>query len=112
MQAIHVPLIETKADKRRAAAVKSAEENFVRKETPRFFVEGLGACRTGGDPDDFTDQTRRKSGYEARARAGIVCGACPFSVECVAWAIDSGQTGVFGGEWLREGKVVEAIRYA
>jgi hypothetical protein len=105
MHAIRVPFFESPADKKRAAVVRSAEENYrATGRTPRFMAEGLGACRTAGDPDDFTnDDTRGIAGREARARAAGICASCPFSGECLRWATETSQTGVFGGEWLRSG---------
>ena len=102
---VHVPLIETRADKKRAREIRSAEENFVRRPTPSFYTDGRGICRTLGDPDDFADDSRKPAGFRARARAAAICAECPFSGECLTWAIGSEQTGVFGGEWLRKGKV-------
>lgn len=105
MQAIHVPFFESPADKKRAAAIRSAEEKReAAAGTPAFFRDGLGVCRSVGDPDDFTnDDTRGIAGREARARAAGICGSCPFAVECLRWAMETSQTGVFGGEWLRGG---------
>jgi hypothetical protein len=105
MQAIHVPFFESRQDKARARVIKSAEENRSDPtRTPAFFRDGLGACRTTGNPDDFTnDDTRGAEGRAARARAAAVCDSCPFSGECLRWAMETSQTGVFGGEWLRTG---------
>lgn len=103
---MRVMLVETKADKKRAAIVRSAEENFVRKPTPSFFTDGRGLCRTEGDPDDYAETSRKPAGYKARQRAAIVCRACPFVSECLAWAKESGQSGVFGGSFVMKGEVI------
>ncbi len=106
MRAIHVPMIRTPEDKRRGAAVKSAEEKRgTTVRTPTFVREGRGACRDAGDPDDFTnDDTRGAAGREARARARAVCGDCPFAAQCLPWAKATNRSGIFGGEWLIAGK--------
>lgn len=109
MNIVHTPFIVTKQDKRRAHAVRSAEENFVRKEAPRFFVYGNGACKDAGNLDDFTEGSRRIHGKTARQRAAVVCRACPFTADCLAWAITSKQTGVFGAEWLQSGRVIQGM---
>jgi hypothetical protein len=105
------PLIITKEDKKRTEEIRVAEERARRLRTPEFVRMGKGACGTAANADDFTDDTRRASGWEARARAAAHCRACPFSSECLPWAIETEQSGVFGGEWLRKG-VVQEGRYS
>lgn len=98
-------LTQTPEDKKRARAVKSAEENRERHETPKFFVYGNGVCNRIENADDFTEDSRRPAGYRARGRAKAICGSCPFAADCLAWAVTSGQTGVFGGEWMSNGVI-------
>ena len=114
MQTVRVPLIMTVADRKRAEAVKASEQEAKASKVPDFIRQGLAACGKVENADDFTDETRRgKSGYQARARAATLCGSCPFSGECLPWAKASKQTGVYGGEWLKSGEIVEGmIRYA
>lgn len=77
---------------------------------PAFVIEGKGRCRSVGDPDDFTEDTLRISGYVRRANAYAVCAGCPFSGECLADGIARQLSGVFGGEWLRDGVMQEKER--
>lgn len=108
MHTIRIPLVVTQEDKRRAAVVRSAEEGRIKTKTPDFVREGLGACRNSPiDPDNFTnDDTRGASGREARNLARAVCRTCPFAEGCLPWAMESGLSGIFGGEWLRAGRMV------
>lgn len=107
MQTFRVPTVVTPADRARAEVVRQAEVKARAAKMPEFLRNGLGACGEADGADDFTDDTRRNSGWEARARAAAKCGACSFSSECLPWAVASEQSGVFGGEWLIKGKVQE-----
>lgn len=109
MQAIRIPMFITPEDRERAAVVAESEKQArSRPRTPEFIRQGLGACAKAENADDFTEDGRRgRAPYEARARAAAKCRVCPFSDECLPWAIGSEQSGVFGGVWLRKGKEVE-----
>jgi hypothetical protein len=110
MQTFAVPFVQTQADKRRSEAVKTAEASRSKTKTPDFVREGLGACRTVGDPDDFTNgDTRGIAGREARNRARAVCRTCPFAEECLTWAQATYRDGVFGGEWLISGRMTGKV---
>lgn len=107
MQTFRVPNVVTTEDKQRGKVVRIAEEAARKAKTPAFFRDGLGECNRVANADDFTDDTRRPSGFVARARAAAWCERCPFSTPCLTWAVKSEQNGVFGGKWLRNGKEVK-----
>lgn len=56
-----------------------------------------GACKAAADPDIFTPD-RRMTGAEAKA----YCRRCPVSTECLAFALASNVTGVWGGTTTKE----------
>jgi hypothetical protein len=107
MHTVSVPFVQTRADIRRARKVRIAEENRKGSITPDFARQGLGLCRTEGDPDDFTNsETRGSEGNEARRRAKAVCHECPFAEQCLTWGTGTSRTGIFGGVWLSSGHPV------
>lgn len=64
-----------------------------------------GRCRDVGQelfyPPLERESARRRQSREAAAKA--VCAPCPVRVECLTWALDSGeQYGVWGGMTERE----------
>jgi hypothetical protein len=77
---------------------------------PDFVSEGLGRCRTVGNADDFTEDTRRANGYMRRARAAAVCEECPFAIECLVDGQTRKLSGVFGGQWLVSGSIQDNER--
>ena len=109
MQTFKMPLVQTPEDRKRAKEVRDAEALARTRKTPTFVADGLGVCRKKGNADDFTDMTRRREGYLARARAAAVCDECPFRIECESWAVATDQTGVFGGTWVDGGKVIGRV---
>jgi hypothetical protein len=70
---------------------------------PEFLAYARGDCAKKGNPDDFTETSTLSYGYAARARAMAVCHECPFEIECGQWAAETGQTGVWGGQWFERG---------
>lgn len=66
---------------------------------PVFLRNGWGRCADPKlDPNLFTEVSDR--GEERRKRiaaAKLVCAGCPFQERCAAWAVDTNQTGVWGG---------------
>ena len=106
MQTFKVLVVQTEEDKRRAEAVRSAEAERKRASALPFFFSGDDLpCKTHPTPDDFTETGVQSYGRRARARAKAACGGCPFPVECLTWAVETGQSGVFGGEWLIGGRI-------
>lgn len=77
---------------------------------PEFLSNGEGLCSQKGNPDDFTETSTKSYGYAARARAAAVCDECPFKVDCQEWAVGTEQSGVWGGEWYREGQLATGRR--
>ena len=101
MQVINTIPLKTTEDKKRAARVRISEKDRSGEiRTPDFFNDGEGLCRTHPTPDDFTETNTYTDGRMARERAKAVCRECPFRIECLAWARATGQSGVFGAEWL------------
>lgn len=56
-------------------------------------------AREGENPEDWHPFPRQRWDH---ARA--VCGSCPIRLECGAWGRDNGQSGVWGGENLENGR--------
>ncbi len=108
MKTMIVPMIMTGEDKARAKAVAIAEAQARGIKTPDFMRDGLGACARQGDPDDFVnDETRTLAAAAARARAAAVCAVCPFTADCLRRGMETHETGVYGGVFLRGGHAYE-----
>ena len=72
---------------------------------PTFAMGGDGLCSTARQPDDFTETARNVEGRAARRRAATICSYCPLKRECLRWGVKHRADGVFGGEWLINGKI-------
>ena len=64
------------------------------------------ACR-GVDPDLFFPE---RGGATAEAKA--VCADCPVAVECLAYAMETYQVGIWGGKSGRERNQIRRARRA
>lgn len=61
-----------------------------------------GRCEERGHLDDFTNDELDHAGEAARQRAKVVCDPCPVAMECLIWALATGQEGVCGGTTTAE----------
>jgi hypothetical protein len=69
---------------------------------PDFLSDGRGRCAEWGNPDDFTNESHRTAGWQARARAVAVCRPCEHRNACLLWALDTNQVGVYGATTTKE----------
>lgn len=62
------------------------------------------ACKTAGVDRFFPDVERigRRAHYRAVAEARRVCAGCPVAEPCLAYALDNGVDGVWGGTTHRQ----------
>ena len=67
-----------------------------RAAVPAFLAEGRGLCVDVGNRDDWTNESLTQAGAAARKRAQAVCVRCIHRIECLAWALKTDQTGVYG----------------
>ncbi|MGW2189964.1 WhiB family transcriptional regulator [Streptomyces sp. NPDC001667] len=56
-----------------------------------------GACRTE-EPDLFFPSGGGSSAQAQTERAKAVCRCCPVADQCLAWALDNEEHGVWGGQ--------------
>jgi WhiB family redox-sensing transcriptional regulator len=66
-------------------------------ERPDF--DGPMACADVSDPDLFFPVSRpgsRRYAQEAKP-AKLICGGCPVRAECLEYALEAGEEGVWGG---------------
>lgn len=71
-----------------------------------------GACRRVNDPDVFfcSDEDRpSKQRTVAEEVAIAVCGRCPVSGNCLNWALNLGEIGIWGGTTTRERKILKRV---
>jgi hypothetical protein len=92
-------------DKKEAARVAKSERDRNPTPLPDFLRNGLGRCRTVGDPDWFVATETSFDHQAARTMAGDVCAECPFRFDCLQWAVLTKATGVWGGELLFDGVI-------
>jgi len=72
---------------------------------PAFAMSGQALCPTTRRPDDFTETARNIDGQRARRRAATICSYCPLKDVCLPWGVEHRANGVFGGEWLIDGRI-------
>lgn len=72
--------------------------------------EARGACR-GSDPDLFFPVAARGPALRQLAKAKQVCERCPVRVQCLEYALQSGQSfGVWGGASEEERRLMRRRR--
>lgn len=77
------------------------------------FLAAPGAACSPRTADLFMRTEDRRGTKIARIRtAKLVCSICPFQRECLAWGKDHGESGVWGGLELAEGREVHRGRRA
>jgi WhiB family redox-sensing transcriptional regulator len=70
------------------------------RDVPEWIARG--ACRHRPDVDFFADDAA------AIARAKLVCESCPVRIECLQFACEHGEAGVWGGMTRRERRGLRA----
>lgn len=64
------------------------------------------ACRNSAHPEAFTaravDDPRKKKWGKHERRARETCVRCPVKKQCLTWAIEHNETGIWGGTDRRE----------
>lgn len=64
---------------------------------PDFMVNGTPDCATT-DPDIFfPERGSGGQGEYATITAKRICRSCSYKTECLEWAIENGETGIWGG---------------
>lgn len=64
---------------------------------PDFHSKGTPKCQTVDDPDMFFPEPYGKGSGALSARAKDVCKGCPYIQECLIWALERDEPGVWGG---------------
>lgn len=72
----------------------------------------LGACQDS-DPDLFFPIATSGPALQQMAEAKAVCARCPVRVDCLSYALDTGQdAGVWGGASAEERQEIRSARAA
>lgn len=74
-------------------------EDIIPKDYPDFFKEGDPPCAST-DPEAFFPQDReggRLASYYNEFGAKAVCKTCPYTIECLTYAIKHDEIGIWGG---------------
>jgi len=65
---------------------------------PNFEYKGEAACRAPEvNPDDFFMEPDQPNFVNITRAAKAVCKTCPYMAECLAYALENNQPGVWGG---------------
>src|SRR6478609_2444864 len=66
---------------------------------PDFHSKGAPACKTVEDPEIFFPDPYGKGSGSISARAKNVCitSKCAYLEECLSWALENNEPGVWGG---------------
>lgn len=68
---------------------------------PDFYVKGPTPC-SQVDPDDFFADPDQPNSIKTTNAAKKVCANCPYIVECLEWALENNEQGVWGGTTRNE----------
>jgi WhiB family redox-sensing transcriptional regulator len=68
---------------------------------PDFYVKGPTPCSTK-DPEQFFADSEEPGSIKTTNKAKKVCIGCPYIEECLAWALDNNEYGVWGGTTKNE----------
>ena len=72
-------------------------------EFPDFYVKGPTPC-SQKDPDMFLPEPDDPHHADLIREAKKVCRGCPYRAECLAWALENNEPGVWGGTSERDRK--------
>jgi WhiB family transcriptional regulator, redox-sensing transcriptional regulator len=79
-----------------------------RRALPTFMDEHPGRLSCRDRPDLFVSFNDRGAARSRRVRrAAALCSDCPLKAACLAWAVEWGQDGVFGGKLVSRGRVLQ-----
>jgi WhiB family redox-sensing transcriptional regulator len=70
-------------------------------EYPDFFEKGEPHCASA-DPDAFFPETGVGDSTTMVVLAKKICASCPYVIECLAWAMENEELGIWGGTTARE----------
>lgn len=68
---------------------------------PDFYHKGPALC-TKTDPDLFFPEAEDDNSTKITREAKKVCGDCPYTEECLAWATWNNEIGIWGGTTRNE----------
>lgn len=78
-----------------------------RRVLPTFMDEHPDRLPCRDHPDLFVVFGDRGNARSRRVRrAAALCSDCPLKAACLAWAVEWGQDGVFGGKLVSRGRVL------
>jgi WhiB family redox-sensing transcriptional regulator len=63
---------------------------------PDFTKYGTPHC-AGTDPDSFFPERNGTIGYYEIKAARRICNGCPYRIECLEWALEHREQGIWGG---------------
>lgn len=63
---------------------------------PNFSGKGVPPCATADPEAFFPDREGTITPYQIRM-AKTICNSCPYKSECLEWALDNKETGIWGG---------------
>jgi len=69
---------------------------------PDFFSKGPSNCSTTTDPDSFFPDAEVAGSISKANQAKKLCIGCVYVTECLAWALQENEPGVWGGTTTRQ----------
>jgi WhiB family redox-sensing transcriptional regulator len=81
---------------------------YVHKDYPDFMSQGVAPCATMDPELYFPD--KGNGGNKEFAIAKRLCFTCQYRVECLEWALEHRETGVWGGTTERERSKIRRTR--
>ena len=77
---------------------------------PSFTDKGPAPCSTA-DPEAFFPE-RAKGNAPESAMAKAICKSCPYTFECLEWALSHDERGIWGGTTDRDRRAMKRQRRA
>lgn len=81
---------------------------YVHKDYPDFMAKGIAPCATM-DPEAYFPE-KGVGTDKTVAMAKRLCHTCPYQVECLEWALEHREIGVWGGTTERERSRIRRTR--
>lgn len=67
----------------------------------------LASCQDIDEPEKFFDQYLQDD--HTMLEVNNLCMSCPVKIPCVNYGVYTKSTGVWGGRWLQNGKLIKRV---
>lgn len=77
---------------------------------PNYYSKGPTPCSQVEDPDTFFPDPEVPGSITMTNEAKKICADCPYIQECLAWAVDNDEIGIWGGTTKNQRRKIKQDR--